>query len=366
MWLRPIRIAVTGRRTALERLGEGVRAARTEQECLSWQVADDSTLDVSEESRLSSLALRQGYLDQAIDAYADGDPDRGWGMLHRVRETDILLMSHDRVQSVAVTLLAECDDAEFTPWRREAIEDLLGALECFSVPAPSGRVPKPGRRHRAPARGPSGPVTEPSEPASPAGPATSGPGAPGQAARSAVPTAECWARDRERVRQATVLRNGHFSDTYNTLSVTSYRLLSLMVLGTFALAAAAVLLWRQSSLDPPLLPGAEPSSVVAKEGIPLLALMMAMGALGAVVSAVQRLARQPIRAATPAHLGTFVPTLSRLLIGALAGLTVHLAALGGLAIPARHPVPLLLLAALTAGLTERLLVYQPTQKQDRT
>ena len=162
MWLRPIRIAVTGRRTALERLGEGVRAARTEQECLSWQVADDSTLDVSEESRLSSLALRQGYLDQAIDAYADGDPDRGWGMLHRVRETDILLMSHDRVQSVAVTLLAECDDAEFTPWRREAIEDLLGALECFSVPAPSGRVPKPGRRHRAPARGPSGPVTEPS------------------------------------------------------------------------------------------------------------------------------------------------------------------------------------------------------------
>lgn len=91
------------------------------------------------------------------------------------------------------------------------------------------------------------------------------------------------------------------------------------------------------------------------------------GALGAVVSAIQRLAQNPTDP-IPAQLGSFTATLTRPLIGAVAALTTYLASVAGLILDQeQHWSALLVLAAFAASFSERLVVYHPDKSSsDKT
>ncbi len=162
--------------------------------------------------------------------------------------------------------------------------------------------------------------------------------------------------DRLLVREALVVRYGYSGNTYTSLAITAHRRLWLMLLGLVVLGAVLFGIAQAPDLDPQPTGDLPPSSVLAPVWVPLT--MACLGALGSVVSAIQRLAVDPLTGPVPAQLGSFTATVTRPLIGAVAALTVFLAARGGLAVPEAHPVPLLLLAAFTAGLTERLVVYR--------
>ena len=81
-----------------------------------------------------------------------------------------------------------------------------------------------------------------------------------------------------------------------------------------------------------------------------------LGALGGITSALQRVTCQGPRTCVPLRLSALVGSLSRPVIGAIAGLTVYLGALAGLLVPNDNPVPFALLAAFGSGFTERLVV----------
>jgi 8-oxo-dGTP pyrophosphatase MutT (NUDIX family) len=81
-----------------------------------------------------------------------------------------------------------------------------------------------------------------------------------------------------------------------------------------------------------------------------------LGALGGITSALQRVTRQGPRSRVPLRLSALVSSLSRPVVGAIAGLTVYLGALAGLLVPNDNPVPFVLLAAFGSGFTERLVV----------
>ena len=85
---------------------------------------------------------------------------------------------------------------------------------------------------------------------------------------------------------------------------------------------------------------------------------MLLGALGGVTSALQRVTRHGPRIRVPVRLGAFISSLSRPVIGAIAGLTVYLGALASVLVPNENPVPFALLAAFASGFTERLVVRE--------
>jgi hypothetical protein len=189
---------------------------------------------------------------------------------------------------------------------------------------------------------------------------------PAPAVVDAIPGADAEARlhrDARLVREALVDRDEHFGNTYASLSITAHRRLWLLVVGAVLLVVVLAAMSRVGDLDPPVGAAESPSDVLVHAWVPLI--MVALGALGSVVSAIQRLAVDPLTGPIPAQLGSFTATATRPLIGGVAALTVFLAALGGLAIPEQHPVPLLFLAAFTAGLTERLVVYRGGGQRSR-
>jgi 8-oxo-dGTP pyrophosphatase MutT (NUDIX family) len=81
-----------------------------------------------------------------------------------------------------------------------------------------------------------------------------------------------------------------------------------------------------------------------------------LGALGGITSALQRVTRRGPRTRAPVRLGLIIGSLSRPVIGAIAGLTVYLGALASVLVPNENPVPFALLAAFASGFTERLVV----------
>lgn len=165
------------------------------------------------------------------------------------------------------------------------------------------------------------------------------------------------AHDVALVREAVAERDRHFADLYTTLEITSRWRLWLLIMGLALLISfVALVLTSDFQLGPSLTQVEEPAADLQRPWV--AGSMLLLGALGSVVSAIQRLARQPLKSTIPVQLGSFTATVTRPLIGAVAALTVLLAALGGLAVPQTHPVPLMMLAALTAGLSERLVVYR--------
>jgi hypothetical protein len=268
------------------------------------------------------------YLDLATQAYQAGAINLGWGFLHRAGETEVLLMERPELDAAAVALAAECAGGKIPGWRRDAIRGLLARMHVSPFPELNTEArstqDKPRRAHGV---------------------------AHGVRSDSAT-----LRDDRLLVREALAVRNGYSANTYTSLAITAHRRLWLMLLRLVVLGAVLFGIAQAPDLDPQPTGDLPPSSVLAPVWVPLT--MACLGALGSVVSAIQRLAVDPLTGPVPAQLGSFTATVTRPLIGAVAALTVFLAARGGLAVPEAHPVPLLLLAAFTAGLTERLVVYR--------
>jgi hypothetical protein len=325
---------VTGRRASLDRLQEGVLAACAAQRVRHERRPHGSPTPGGADAALTCRLIDE-YLGCAAAAYTQGAADRGWGFLHRVRETETLLLDRSELDAVAVALAAECDGEKIPGWRRDAVQGLLQRMHVPPYPVLAGAQPAPDAE-------------------------------PAPAVVDAIPGADAEARlhwDARLVREALVDRDEHFGNTYASLSITAHRRLWLLVVGAVLLVVVLAAMSRVGDLDPPVGAAESPSDVLVHAWVPLI--MVALGALGSVVSAIQRLAVNPLTGPIPAQLGSFTATATRPLIGGVAALTVFLAALGGLAIPEQHPVPLLFLAAFTAGLTERLVVYRGGGQRSR-
>lgn len=329
---------VLGRRASADRLREGIHALRAEQEERDAHRAQGGAEPAAGDGRATHELVR-AYLSRACAMYQEGRYDVGWGLLHRAREAEIRLLSRAELRGVAVALRAEADAEKVKGWRLEAICSLLD------------RMHEPPRKGRDPGRRVPGDGAAAGDGARPAD------GSRVVPADRPVEPAESLAHDAALLQQAVAIRNGHFANQYTGLSITSHRRLWLLVLGLGLLAAfVALILVNEDQLD----------ATAARDDAPVDALrqawvmgsMLLLGALGSVVSAIQRLARQPVLSSIPAQLGSFTATVTRPLIGAAAAMTVLLAALGGIAVPQDHPVPLMMLAAFTAGLSERLVVYR--------
>jgi hypothetical protein len=80
------------------------------------------------------------------------------------------------------------------------------------------------------------------------------------------------------------------------------------------------------------------------------------GALGGIISALQRSTKVSTNGPVPARFESFVASLSRPMIGAVAGLTVYFALRAGISVPEDHAVAYLMLYAFGAGFSERLIV----------
>lgn len=288
----------------------------------------------------SAQAINQ-YVDQAAIAYKRGQLNVGWGLLHRAREVEVLGLSRPELRAVSVALLAEIDAEKLQGWRRAAVRSLLEQMVISPCAAPAEKPaaatrPSGGRPpHRWRAAG------------------------KGRGAHTAL------RHDAALVREALAIRNGHFSNQYASLEITSHRRLWLLLIGIALLAwLLDIAPMNLGELDPVPPAPERPTTVLLERWV--LGSMMILGALGSVVSAIQRLVTQPLTSGIPAQLGSFTATVTRPLIGAVAALTVYLAALGGLALPQEHPVPLIFLAAITAGLSERLVVYREKDSKGAT
>ena len=330
-----LRLQVAGRQGSLDRLREGIEAAWAQQAARDHEHETRSREPGASAADTEAGVLVHEYLQLAGHAYRDRNANLGWGFLHRVRETETLLMTRTELDAVAVSLAAECSGSKVPGWRRDAIQGLLQRMDRPPYPVlPSADSAAGATRTRTLDLRP-------------------GRGWPGERDR--------LRHDAELVREALVIRNGYFSNIYVGVAVTSHRRLWLMVLGLALLSLVVVLFTRVEDLDPQPVPDEAASDVLAHSWI--LLGMAALGALGSVVSAIQRLAVDPLTGPIPAQLGSFTATVTRPLIGAVAALTVFLAARGGLAVPEEHPGPLVLLAGFTAGLTERLAVYREDSRR---
>ncbi len=228
------------------------------------------------------------------------ETQRGWTLVHLTNETEVLLQDGLEMITSALSLRAEVAGKPW--WQAQAIAELLHG---FGSASPNGAHPPP----------------------------------------QGDDIQLDW--DRTRLQAATRLRNDYYIQKYDTIEVTARRRIWLLLLGIVGLLAALYLLCENVNEQTP----------VQEAWVPWA--MVVAGALGAITSALQRLATDP-NAAIPAELGSFTTTVSRPFIGAVAALTVYLAFLAKVGPSSDETaLPLAVLAAFGAGFTERLIVYSP-------
>lgn len=154
---------------------------------------------------------------------------------------------------------------------------------------------------------------------------------------------------REHVRTALHIRDLYFRYVYYALRVTSRRRIALIGIGL----AVGVMLGMLFGVGPVDWMG----PLADNPDLALLAIVLA-GVLGAVTSAVQRLARDPIPGGIPARLGSFTAVVTRVFVGGVAGLTTALAAAS--VVDDAQALGPLMLAGFAAGWAERLATTEPT------
>lgn len=285
------------------KLFDGIRRmlANSQRERLDEQLdilATSSHPDDSEAAR---------YLRIAREWRAGGKVDASWVALHRARQAEVDSMTADQVQSLARELTEELRSGKVAGWRQTAAaEKATAALELLSP-------------HAAPDQ---------------------------------VNAAQQLRTARAQLREALRIRDEHFDNTYRHLAISRQYRHWLILLAVLMLIAAVVLmsLIGAANLDP------DPASGDPFSGNLLLALAIVFGTLGALSSALQRLARDPFVGRIPEHLGVLSIISTRPLIGAMAGLTAYISVRAGITVLQDHPVPGMLAAAFAAGFTERLAV----------
>jgi hypothetical protein len=244
--------------------------------------------------------LRQAdiALKLARDALDRGEIDRGWAMVQRVELLEIESFCSAELTAAAAALDAEVDSGRIKGWRRKAIKAQL--KEVLRT--------EPGSRSCA--------------------------------------LAPCARR--VMLRHAMHLRAQSYANTYRDLAI--IRRFQTILAFVAALLLAACLIGAAFSN------GRFNGS--ADQGWVVLGAALA-GALGGITSALQRVTRR-IPDRVPQRLGSLGSSLSRPLIGAIAGLTVFLAVRAGVTQTSeQRQMAYLFLLAFGAGFFERLVVRDP-------
>jgi len=252
------------------------------------------TLD-HEEATSSRLASSQSCLELAAEAASQGNIDTGWAYLHRARELEVFGFSDEELTAAAVQLGFEANGSKLRDWRRAAVIDMVQRA------AASSEV-------------------------------------------GAMVTSQ--AERRQWISTAMQIRNESLGGEYRALALLRQQQAVLLVLALLAFVPGVSLLVINSTrFDIPA--GLAQSWLIVCSTL--------LGASGAVTSALQRSTR--IRwQRVPEQMWSFVSSLSRPLVGLVAGLTVYLAARSGIVTFPGHEVAFVLLASFGAGFTERLVV----------
>jgi hypothetical protein len=238
-------------------------------------------------------------LDHASEACEARQLERGWALVHRARELEVLAFANADVTAEATTLAAEISSPWFGGWRREAIADHLGQVL-----------------------------------------------AKGTDGRWALPLAE----RRTWLLQALRTRDEGFSNQYRNLALVR-RYQAILLLAALGILVCALV--GAAFANPEFGGGVE--TWWAALGAAL------SGALGGIASALQRITRRNGER-IPERLGSLVASLSRPVIGGIAGVTVFLAVRAGITQTNEQQVAYLLLVSFGAGFAERLVVRDPREE----
>jgi len=248
------------------------------------------------------LSQAEDSLRQAEAALADGHFDRGWGLLHRSRELEVHSFDNIRITSEATTICSEVLSGKFTAWRRADIFRHLNQVLAFNTQTSDWLLPLRERR--------------------------------------------VW------LAAAMRTRNEAYSNANEDSALVRRYQAVLLTVAVLILLGALV---GSVFANPNLASGVDKWWVVLGAAL--------SGALGGITSALQRTTRRPITRVND-RLGSLVHSLSRPIIGAIAGMTVLLAVRAGITqtnSASEQQVAYVLLLGFGAGFSERLIVRDPRE-----
>ncbi len=245
-----------------------------------------------ESGKPEATALAQAQLHFAQKACREKDMEGGWEHAYRAREQLVRCLPNERLMAQAKTLRAEVRDKRLVSTWRQVAIEGLLDQLCES--------PQP-----------------------------------------------CLsASQREAYYEALHLRNQGVVNQYRRLRMVRHHQSLLLLIGTPILIISIFLLFRSAH---------EFGNSQWKAGVYPCLLAMLLGILGAIASSAQRSTTAPSRK-IPEMFASYIASLSRVPIGALAGLTVWLFTLGTVENPDHFNAANMLLAAFGAGFAERLIV----------
>jgi 8-oxo-dGTP pyrophosphatase MutT (NUDIX family) len=249
----------------------------------------------------------EANLRDAEAALALGEVDRGWALVHRTHELQVFGYDDAQVTSEATTVHAELSSPKFGAWRRNAITQHLDQVFALNEAKSAWKWPLHDR--------------------------------------------QIWL--------AGALRTRHesYANEYQNLRLVRRFQSILLLIAVLILVGALIgAAFANSSFQD----GPEKWWVVLGAAL--------SGALGGITSALQRTTRRSV-ARIPERLGSLVHSLSRPIIGAIAGVTVLLAVRAGITqagSESEQQVAYVLLLAFGAGFSERLVVRDPREEVDAT
>ena len=236
-------------------------------------------------------------------AFAAGDIDRGWGLVLRAHELEVCGYEDAQVSAEAIALRAELASTKFNAWRRDAMRQQLDEVLAWNAKK-NGWSLAPHER-------------------------------------------QLWLASALRTRH-----DSYLTEYQNVHLVRRYQAILLTVAVLILLSALIGSVFANPAFD----------SGIDKWWVVLGAALS--GALGGITSAFQRTTRRSL-ARIPERLGSLVHSLSRPIIGAIAGMTVLLAVRAGITqtdSATEQQVAYLLLLAFGAGFSERLVVRDPREE----
>jgi hypothetical protein len=245
-----------------------------------------------ESGKSEAAALAQDQVDFAQKACREKDMEGGWEHAYRARGRLVRCLSNERLMAQAKTLRAEVHDKRLVSTWRQVAIEGLLDQLC--------EEPQP-----------------------------------------------CLSESqREAYYEALHLRNQGVVNQYRRLRIVRHHQKLLLIIGAPILGTSIFLLFRSAH---------EFENSEWKAGVYPCLLAMLLGILGAIASSAQRSTTAPSRK-IPEMFASSIASLSRVPIGALAGLTVWLFTLGTVQNPDHFNAANMLLAAFGAGFAERLIV----------
>lgn len=263
-----------------------------------------------ERSDSSWASAAEDLLDNVQQALDDGDVDLGWQCFNAAQRMELFgleQLEDGRLEAKAQAVLHEADE-KLGSWRKKTVQDILA---------------DPNRRD----------VTA------------------------------------DKVYYASQILHEHHNNVYRRLDIIGRQFRILVIVAVLAAVAwlllAPHLVGSASEVDSPESPASEapagsqsiPASGIQLDDRALLVSVALFGILGASISGILSLARATAETRIPEQLLKSWFTLSRLVVGAVAALAIHVFLLSGLVAFGERNLPLVLAVSFAAGFSERLVVH---------